>query len=264
MLGPYLGQEPPSLTPRIFAPGNVSDSRFFEYCGTFSPDGNEYYFNRFFEESTSTLLVTKSIDGRWTAPEPCSFSDGYSASEPHLAFDDQRLYFMWKRTVQSGEPGYMEDAKYYFVERTSDGWSDPVYAGQGMFMTSSRDGQLYTTDMSSRKSDRQTYLAAVATENGVFTGYDRLEINPRFGFQAHPCIAPDGSYLLFDVNGGEYLYVSFRNSDGTWGEAIDLTEHGFDPSAGGACVSPDGKYLFFALDGDIWWVDIDVIERLRP
>jgi len=66
------------------------------------------------------------------------------------------------------------------------------------------------------------------------------------------------------VEGGSYLFVSFKNQDGTWGEAIDLTEHGFDPLAGGAYISPDGKYLFFALRDDIWWVDIKVIENLRP
>jgi len=25
-----------------------------------------------------------------------------------------------------------------------------------------------------------------------------------------------------------------------------------------------GKYLFYSYDGDIWWVDIKVIEGLRP
>jgi Tol biopolymer transport system component len=82
--------------------------------------------------------------------------------------------------------------------------------------------------------------------------------------QAHPCIALDGSYIIFDVNGGAYMYVSFKSSDGTWREGIDLTQNGFDPLAGGPSISPDGKYLFFALDGDIWWVDIKVIENLRP
>ena len=60
------------------------------------------------------------------------------------------------------------------------------------------------------------------------------------------------------------MYVSFRKPDGTWDVAIDLTAHGFNPSAGGATLSPDGKYLFFHLNGDIWWVDTQVIEKLRP
>ena len=261
---PYLGQKLPGSEPEIFAPGIVSDASFFEYCGTFSPDGSEYYFYRFYEDTPSRILFTRIDGSKWTFPEPCPFSEGYSAGEPCLTLDNQRLYFMWKRQVSPGEPGYEAEATYYFVERTINGWSEPRFAGQGMFLSSSRDGQIYTTDMSSRKKEGRTYLARVLTDNGVFTGYERLNINPRTGFQAHPCIAPDGSFIIFDVNGGAYMYISFKKSDGTWGEAIDLTENGFDPLAGGAYISPDGKFLFFALNGDIWWVDAKVVENLRP
>ncbi len=146
----------------------------------------------------------------------------------------------------------------YSAERIPDGWSEPKYAGQGVFVSSSRDGQLYLTDMSSW----DTALAKVTFENGLFVQYDRLPIEASFGRPAHPCIAPDGSFLLFDVDGGSYLFVVFRNPDGSWSDPIDLTKHGFDPLAGGAYVSPDGKYLFFALRNDIWWVDIKVVEQL--
>ncbi len=247
----------------IFAPGIVSDTRFMEWCGTFSPDGTEYYFYRYFGDSPSKIFATMLVDGRWTRPEPCAFTGESSAAEPHLTFDNQTLYFNWKVAVAGGEPGYQTEAEYYFVERTADGWSEPRHAGQGMFMSSTRDGQVYTTDMSSRATGK-TYLAKVERDDGVFKAYERLSIEPHYGSQAHPGIAPDGSYILFDVDGGSHLFVSFKQVDGTWGEAIDLTKHGFDPLAGGAYVSPDGKYLFFALRDDIWWVDIKVIESLRP
>ena len=261
--GAYLGQEPPGMQAEIFAPGIVSDTRFMEWCGTFSPDGTEYYFYRYFGDSPSKIFATMLVDGRWTPPEPCAFTGESSAAEPHLTFDNQTLYFNWKVAVAGGEPGYQAEAEYYFVERTADGWSEPLQAGQGMFMSSTRDGQIYTTDMSSRATGK-TYLAKVERDDGVFEAYERLSIEPHYGSQAHPGIAPDGSYILFDVDGGSHLFVSFKQVDGTWGEAIDLTKHGFDPLAGGASVSPDGKYLFFALRDDIWWVDIKVIESLRP
>ena len=261
--GAYLGQEPPGMQAEIFAPGIVSDTRFMEWCGTFSPDGTEYYFYRYFGDSPSKIFATMLVDGRWTPPEPCAFTGESSAAEPHLTFDNRTLYFNWKVAVAGGEPGYQAEAEYYFVERTADGWSEPLQAGQGMFMSSTRDGQIYTTDMSSRATGK-TYLAKVERDDGVFKAYERLSIEPHYGSQAHPGIAPDGSYILFDVDGGSHLLVSFKQVDGTWGEAIDLTKHGFDPLAGGASVSPDGKYLFFALRDDIWWVDIKVIESLRP
>jgi hypothetical protein len=254
--GPYLGQVPPGTTPEIFAPGIVSDPDAFEYSGTFSPDGSEYYFNRDTADSENRLLFTKVVDGEWTAPEQLALTVGFQAGEPHVTLDNQRLYFMWKRPVPAGKPGW---PAYWVAKRTASGWSEPEYAGQGMFMSSSLDGQIYTTDMSSK----QTYLAKVVTVDGVFTGYERLEIPGLSGSYSHPCIAPDGSYLLFDVD-GSHLFVSFRKADGTWGEAIDLTDHGFDPLAGGAYISPDGRYLFFGLNDDIWWVDSSVIEDLRP
>jgi hypothetical protein len=133
-----------------------------------------------------------------------------------------------------------------------------------MFISSTREGQLFTTDMSSRSGDGKTYLAKITEEEGVFTEYERLAIEPPWGNPAHPCIALDGSYIIFDVGSGNHLFVSFKNDDGTWGEPIDLTDHGLDRMAGGAYISPDGKYLFFALNKDIWWVDIKVIEDLRP
>jgi Tol biopolymer transport system component len=91
-----------------------------------------------------------------------------------------------------------------------------------------------------------------------------LPIQPPWGEPAHPCIALDGSYIIFDADSGSYLYISFKDAEGNWSEPIDLTEHGLDRKAGGAYISPDGKYLFFALNKDIWWVDIKVIEDLRP
>ena len=260
----YLGQKPPGLEPEIFAPGIVSIPDFMEYCGTFSPDGTEYYFYRFSEGTRGRLLCSKLADGKWTSPEQCSFTGKFPASEPHLTFDNKTLYFMWDRPLTQGEPGYGDEAKYYFVERTPDGWSEPKYAGQGMFLTSSRDGSIYTTDMSSRKNNWSTYLAKVTVgKAGQFTKYDRLNIKPYPGMQAHPCIAPDGSYILFDINGGSHLFISFKKTDGTWGEAIDLAKHGFNTLAGGATISPNGKYLFFSLNDDIWWVDIEAVESLK-
>jgi len=127
-----------------------------------------------------------------------------------------------------------------------------------MFVSSSRDGRIYITGSS---------LSEVKLVNGRFTTYKPLKglenIKNEFGGGAHPCIAPDGSYIVFDVGGGSHLFVSFRKDDGSWEKAIDLTEHGIDPSAGIASISPDGKYLFFGLKGDIYWVSTELIQKLK-
>jgi hypothetical protein len=262
--GPYLGQTPPGTTPQVFAPGIVSSPDFSEYSGTFSGDGNEYYFYRFSPSTKSEILVSRLVDDAWTTPAPLPLTAAFGAGEPHITLDNRRLYFMWDRPVAAGQSGDANGFGYYVADRTTGGWSEPRYAGQGMFLTSSRDGRLYTTDMSSLSEGGKTYLARLTTQDGMFKSYERLTIPTYLGSQAHPCIAPDGSYLLFDVDGGSHLFVCFRQNDGSWSEATDLVEHGFDLRAGGAYVSPDGKYLFFALRDDIWWVDAKVIEGLRP
>ena len=265
LTGPYLGQTPPDTTPAVFAPGIVSDPLYTEYSGTFSPDGTEYYFYRFSDTEPSELLSSRVVDGGWTDPQALAIAAGYDAGEPHVTLDNQWLYFMWQRPVPEGEPSYLGDGGYYVAARTAGGWSEPTYAGQGMFLSSTQAGRMYTTDLSSARTDGTTYLARVATDHdGLFTGYERLTIEPFLGSQAHPCISPDGRFLLFDVDEGSHLFVSFRQADRRWSQAIDLSAHGFDPLAGGATFSPDGRYLFFSLDDDIWWVDAQVIEELEP
>ena len=262
--GPYLGQKPPGTTAEVFAPGIVSRPDSTEYSGTFSPDGKEYYFYRVSKDSSSMILFSKVLDGEWTAPKQLPVTSGHDAFEPHLTLDNKRLYFAWDRPAPGGQSGSPSGIGIYVVRRTRTGWSKPDFAGKGMFVSSSRDGQMYITDMSALSSGGLTYLAKITLQGGLFADFKRLPIDSGWGSQAHPCIAPDGSYLLFDVMGGTYLFVSFRKADGSWGDPIDLTRHGFDALAGGAYVSPDGKYLFFGLRDDIWWVDARVIEDLRP
>lgn len=47
LVGPYLGQEPPGTTPRIFAPEIVSMDKYSEFVCLFTPDGQECIFDRY-------------------------------------------------------------------------------------------------------------------------------------------------------------------------------------------------------------------------
>ncbi len=249
---PYLGQTPPGFTPEKFAPTIISTPTTTEWSCTFSPDSLEMYFYRISQKSNSILYICKFEAGAWTLPTEVDFTAAHSTSEPYLTLDNQRLYFAW------------DDAGIYMVERTGKGWSTPVFAGQGMWLSSKSGGQLYTTDMSSLFTTGKTYLAKITSNNGLFTDYERMSFQPNYGYQAHPCIAHDGSFMIFDVDGGKHLFVSFKKPDGSWDIAIDLSTHGFDVNAGGAYLSPEGKYLFFHLNGDIWWVDAAIINNLNP
>jgi Tol biopolymer transport system component len=261
LIGPYLGQKPPGMTPEIFAPGIISQEEFIEFKGSFSPDGKEYYFYAYSDskEIIPTLYFTKIENEVWTKPVELQIAQGTRTAHPCVSHDNQWLFFTWTfgrdQNQQSG---------YYVSARTDTGWSVPQYAGKGMYLTSDNSGQLYTTE-SVWGNQPKHYLSKVTFNNGLFTHYERLTVHPHYENQTHPCIAPDGSYIIFDVNvENGSLFVSFKDEKGKWGEAIDLTKHGFKPDIRGAYISPDGKYLFFSYNGDIWWVDIKVIENLRP
>jgi hypothetical protein len=264
LTGPYLGQKPPGMKPEIFAPGIVSTEDNHEFSCTFSSDGKEFYFNR-----GMTIIMCQKDKTGWTNPEPVKFTAGYRSHEPHIPMDNKRLYYGSMRE----RPGFPDEEHPYGIwmtRRTTQGWSTPEYVGYGMYVTTTREGTIYLTDISdpteeiiaktTLANDRFTRL--VRQRGGVVTpAPDRMP-------GRHPCIAPDERYIIFDAylkdtKTDGRLFVCFPDRENTWGEAIDLGETiGFEKCAI-PYLSPDSKYLFFTYNGDIWWVDIKVIENLR-
>ncbi len=248
--GPYLGQEPPGETPKVFAPGIVSTAGQNEFCASFSPDGKEFYFNR-----GMTIMVCRLEKQGWTAPEPAAFSLGFRSHEAHLAFDNQRLFFGASRPPHP--------YGIWLTERTSAGWSEPRRMWDGMYVTSAKNGNIYFGD------ERLSPAGIVCTRlvDGRYTEPERQAVsfrnsNPGRLSIFHPGIAPDESFVLFDDNNG--LYVSFREADGSWGEAVPVGEILGEQKATIPSISPDGKYLFYASHDDLHWVSIEILETLRP
>ena len=104
-------------------------------------------------------------------------------------------------------------------------------------------------------------------------------INASRKWKAHPYIAPDESYIIFDAqetSEGENgdLFISF-NDNGTWTASYNLgSKINTEYSESTATVSPDGKYLFFSRarqiekeDGSsywtskIYWVDFVQLKK---
>ncbi|MCX6557307.1 MAG: hypothetical protein NTW95_07770 [Candidatus Aminicenantes bacterium] len=256
--GPYLGQIPPGKEPKIFAPGIVSQTASKESACTFSPDGKEFYFTR----NNSQIMASRLEAQGWTYPAPVQFSAGYIANEPHVTYDNRRIYWNWEHPAPAGEPK-LPDYGIYVSERTAAGWSVAKYAGQGMFVSSSRDGKIYVT----HTGPECDFVSQAIMKGNLIAGYEDLKggiekLRGRSDSIAHPCIAPDGSYIVFDIDGGPHLFVSFKCKDGTWGEAVDLSQYGLDVKAGIASISPDGRYLFFGWNDDIYWVSTRIISDL--
>lgn len=88
-------------------------------------------------------------------------------------------------------------------------------------------------------------------------------------YEADVFIAPDSSFLIFcsireSGFGMGDLYISFKDEYGKWtnpinmGSEINTEFHELCPF-----VTKDGKYLFYTSHQDIYWVDADIIEKIR-
>ncbi|WP_341501460.1 hypothetical protein [Gallaecimonas sp. GXIMD4217] len=260
--GPYLGQKPPGLTPEIFAPGYVA-TRHRDYSGSFTPDMKEFYFSRRDVDTEKWRLIRFKLENnQWQESVV-----GPRVGRPILAPDGKIMHLGNK-----------------YMERTSNGWSEikslgPMFDREDwgiMRLSASAKGTYVFDDYKNNDVIRISEI-----EDGIRQPPKLLGPQINSGkWTAHPFIAPDESYLIWDSEkddgyGDTDLYISFRQQDGSWGEAINLgaiiNTDGVEASA---YVSPDGKYLFFNRsptsaedggdpEGDIYWVDSQVIEMLR-
>ena len=157
-----------------------------------------------------------------------------------------------------------------------------------MYLTSSENGNLYFTsgDKGAKPEDGGIYNSI--NEEGQYRSIKRMgkEINFSGSSMAHPYIAPDESYMIFDGErpsgfGDCDLYISFKKN-GVWTESYNLgSKINTEQCEMTASVSPDGKYLFFHRGsekvredgskysaGKIYWVDFiqikkELIENIR-
>ncbi len=265
----YFGETPPGLIPQLFEPEIVSPDRLFE-GGSFSPGGREFYFTRKngkYEERT--FFVIRYENGRWG--------------------NESETDIKWPKFSPEGDTIYRGN-KYRNLTET--GWSDykslgaPFSDKHIMGISFSENGTSYFDEIEFDESGKPDTVGAISYSrliNGTYEPRQKLgkEINTGTWI-AHPHIAPDESYLIWDVRredgyGGSDIYISFRTKDGSWLPAINMGDTINTPlSESGARVSDDGKYLFFTRGqweikedgsenwvGKPYWVDAQVIENLR-
>lgn len=154
-------------------------------------------------------------------------------------------------------------------------WTDPEVFMQGMGMSITDDGTVYTSWMHEPSGEWRLYRSMYV--HGRYTAPEEVPLSiysepaeVRLGNAAtHPQVAPDESFVLFESRlpggyGDTDFYISFRNPDGTWAQPVNLGPkvNSSDQNAR-ARLSPDGRYFFFNRCGDIYWVSSEYLERLR-
>ena len=248
----YSGQKPPGLIPELFAPGIVSTEEHLETVVTFSPDMKELSFTRSggkLKEPTGIIMEYKN--NGWSKKSiPSSNMDKYQERFRHTV-SEMKSFEPFKDIPVIGCTISTKGTYYFYVLDFNDG-------GSG-HMSYSRliDGNYEKPQKMSEAINTGKYIA-------------------------HPFIAPDESYLIWDAEiEGENtpdIFISFRQKDDSWGTAINMGDKINTPLyEQHARVTPDGKYLFF-WKGDVknredgsryvigspYWVDAKIIETLRP
>lgn len=264
LIGEYLGQTPPGNTPKIFAPGIISTEKGWEAAVSFSPDGKEFFFTRraSIEGRENRIMYMQIVDGEWTEAKLAPFAMDISEFETFISPDGKTIYYGSDRVKPEG---VSTQGEIWYAEKTVNGWSEGKYLtetinkGWIMFVTASTNNNLYFTGGFNNKFGlyKSEYI------NGEYQ-------EPEFLFRgAHPFIAPDESYLIFDAQpegrGKTQLFICFKDKNGNWTDAIK-----FDDTINATNtenipnVTPDGKYFFFHRNNDIYWVDAKIIEDLKP
>ncbi|WP_074410416.1 serine hydrolase domain-containing protein [Aquimarina megaterium] len=262
---PYLGQKPPGLIPEPFAPGMVTTEEW-QWSGAFTPDLKEFYFIREVgeteEDKKMKFIVIQNKNNKWQE-SVISPREG----EPFISPDGKTMHLgtRYKERTETGDWSKIKSLGVPFKDF-------PI-----MLLTASAKGT-YVFDSMGEGILRYSRLIDGEREEPKQFG---KEINTGKS-NAHPFIAPDESYILWDGRrdsgyGNADIYISFQQQDGSWGEAINLGDKiNTESSEAGAFVTPDGKYLFFNRnvgktkptdkydDVDTFWVDAKIIEKLRP
>lgn len=170
------------------------------------------------------------------------FSGTWNDSEPHVSPDGRRLYFVSNRPVQPGGDSLVATrgrttfpgANLWFVERTREGWGDPVHIGGEIARVPMAYNPSITASGNLYFSAHREYAGAGfqiyrATPEGE--GWSApVQIALGKGTQANhmdPAIDPRERFMLFagdegDSIGAADIYIVFRTSDGGWGAPIRL------------------------------------------
>lgn len=269
--GPYLGQKPPGMTPKIFAPGIISTD-MSEGSSGFAHNGTVFVFQRFIDRKCHTYIM-RLKNNQWSPPALIPFWKQLIHNGDFVLSPDDRTMFYQVKTEISGRL----DSDIWKVELPGREWGArsrlpaPINTSYDeSFASQASDGTLY---FFSRRPGGvgQSDLYIAQCKNGVYADPINLKVLNTQYHEWDPYIAPDQTYLIFCSAkpggfGQDDLYISFKNTENQWGDPIHLDRRFNSPrSENRPYITHDGKYFFFTSyrrgNRDIYWVDAKIIKE---
>jgi hypothetical protein len=274
----FLGQKPPGTAPERFAPEVISMEGAVHGSIAFFPDGSEIYWTLFppdYQDTPPMIMYVKKTDGGWTSPDTAGFCDENGAAEISISPAGDRLYFASRRPPPEtwgapAEPGSREwgVGRIWFAERLADRWGKAQILEKDINhdlngVSTTNTGTLYSSGIRRIRKTADGWGPVewlgppldITKQGGQFLG-------------GHPYVAPDESFILFNGrwpgHRGYGIFVSFRDSSDNWSPPVNiLAEMEIERGGSVPVLSPDGRYLFYFASGGFWWVDAEIINKLR-
>jgi hypothetical protein len=273
LTGPYLGQQPPGMTPEIFAPGIISTNGD-EGSSGFALNGSVYIFQRFIDHRCHTYIMT--LEGnRWSEPELIPFWKQLLHNGDFVIDPDDRTMFYQVKSEVSG----LLQSDIWEVKLAKDGWGKrsallpPINTDfDESFASRASNGNLYF--FSNRPGGKgKSDLYWCEYKGGVYgEPFNISELNTEY-HEWDPYISPDEKYLIFcstkpEGYGKDDLYISFKDKNNEWCSPVNMGK-AFNSanSENRPYVTNDGRYFFYTSskteNRDIYWVDAKIIDELK-
>jgi len=271
--GPYLGQQPPGLAPRPFAPGIVTTDGE-EGCAGFARGGTVFLFQRFLDGRAHTY-ITRLKDGVWSTPELIPFWETLAENGDFVfSSDDKTLLYQVRSRTESGPISHI-----WRAEVKDSGWGEqtplpaPVNSPHfDSFASDTSGGTLYFFSRRPGGKGGFDLYKSILTAGTYAEPVNLASLNTASD-EWDPFIAPNESYIIFCSQkpgglGRDDLYISFKAEDGSWSAPANLGEEvNSSGSENRPCVTRDGKYFFFTStregSRDVFWVAAAYLDRFR-
>lgn len=231
----------------------------------FTPDGKTVFFDRS-TDTTKFVMVSRRIQGRWSAPKVASFSGHWFDQNPVVSPDGSFLIFDSDRpTSRAGQPLVQSffgrqnpGSNLWRAARIGDRWGEPVWLGpiinDSPFIDSPSivgDGSVYFL----RMDQGAVHIFRSQFKAGRYLPARRVAIGDPAVTTHDPAVAPDESFIVFDYgkvkNGLGRLCIAFRDGD-QWGKPMDFGDDINRDIPWSPHLGPDRRTVFFTGATHSW------------
>lgn len=272
----YFGCTPPNDKPEIFAPRFICLENRIEGRGTFSPDGNHFYFTVSDENFINQkIMYTKYSKDGWSIPDTASFSYDFACWEPFFSDNGNKIYFTGN--IESNLTTKSNGQDFYFTQKIDDEWKQPCRLKEpinsdytDLFFSKAKSGNIYfTSERPDGRGIANIYIAKKLADDEFSVNEIGNSINNRY-YNWDPCISQDESFMIY-ASASKLrkkrladLFITYRVGD-RWTKPKRLSNKiNTNANEYGPFLSNDNRYLFFTRlgdgnQGDIYWVDLNTI-----